>query len=104
MDVLIGLIVREAGKSLANAGADLNRETPPGWTPLMHAVDVECDAPVQRGVPTEGIPLSLIELLLSLGAQPTAEAFQIAEKYRNHRAIATLRVSLGEPPATCRYR
>jgi ankyrin repeat protein len=81
----------EAVRRLVRAGADVNLEQPCGWTPLQHAVDIESDAAHQRDVPREEMPTDLIELLLSLGARPTAEALNTAERYGNPRASAVLR-------------
>jgi ankyrin repeat protein len=80
----------EAVRRLIRAGADVNQERK-GWTPLLHAVDIECDAAVQRGVSSEEMTADLIELLLASGASPTVKALEMAQRYENHRAVAVLR-------------
>ncbi|HBI45393.1 MAG TPA: hypothetical protein DDY78_21455 [Planctomycetales bacterium] len=72
------------------AGADVNRNMSGGWTPLVHAIDIESDAAVQAGTLSEEMPIVLVALLLSAGAIPTTEALEIARRYQNYRVLELL--------------
>lgn len=76
----------EIARRLIAAGADVNCDVGRGWTPLVHAIDVESDAASQAGVPSEAVSTELVELLLASGAEPTERAFELAAAYRNHKA------------------
>jgi ankyrin repeat protein len=77
----------ELARRLIAAGAEVNRESGQGWTPLVHAIDVESDSAQQRGVPPEDTTTTLTELLLDSGAVPTEEAFRVARAYGNNKAL-----------------
>jgi ankyrin repeat protein len=86
-------------RRLIAAGALLNGELSmpgwdfggPGWTPLVHAIDIESDAGWQAHHETGHESTELTELLLASGAVPTKRAFEIAEGYDNKKALALLR-------------
>ncbi len=63
----------------------------PGWTPLVHAIDIESDAAWQAHHETGHESTELTALLLASGAVPTNRAFEIAENYGNEKALALLR-------------
>jgi ankyrin repeat protein len=71
-------------------GADVNGDGSGGWTPLVHAIDMESDTAWQRHHEPDRESTELTELLLAAGAVPTDEAFAIARRYRNRRALALL--------------
>jgi hypothetical protein len=89
----------EIARRLIAAGARLNGELSmlgwdfggPGWTPLVHAIDIESDAAWQAHHETGHESTELTELLLASGAVPTRRAFEIAEGYGNQKALALLR-------------
>ena len=93
----------EVLRRLIAAGALLNRELSmpgwdfggPGWTPLVHAIDIESDAAWQAHYETGNESTALMELLLVSGAVPTKRAFEIAEGYGNEKALALLRQYAG---------
>jgi hypothetical protein len=85
-------------RRLIAAGALLNRELSmpgwdlgQGWTPLVHAIDIESDAAWQAHHETGHESTELTELLLASGAAPTKRAFEVAQGYDNHKALALLR-------------
>jgi hypothetical protein len=86
-------------RRLIAAGASLNWElTMPGWdfggegwTPLVHAIDIESDAAWQAHDETGHETTELTELLLAAGAIPTKRAFEVAKGYDNQKALALLR-------------
>ncbi len=63
----------------------------PGWTPLVHAVDIESDVAWQAHHETGHESTELTELLLASGAVPSERAFEIAESYGNEKALTLLR-------------
>ena len=67
----------------------------PGWTPLVHAIDIESDAAWQAHYETGHESTELTELLLASGAVPTKRAFEVAEGYGNQKALALLRQYVG---------
>lgn len=91
-------------RRLIAAGALLNGELSmsgwdfggPGWTPLVHAIDIESDAAWQAHYETGHESTELTELLLASGAVPTKRAFEIAEGYDNQKALALLRRYAGQ--------
>jgi hypothetical protein len=86
-------------RRLIAAGAHLNRELSmsgwdfggEGWTPLVHAIDIESDGAWQAHHETGHENTGLTELLLASGAVPTKRAFDIARDYGNEKALALLR-------------
>ncbi|MBN9520808.1 hypothetical protein J0H58_20195 [bacterium] len=89
----------EEVRRLIAAGADVNGY-PGGGTPLVHAIDLESDTAWQRYHEPDREPTELTELLLAAGAVPTAEAFAVAHRYGNRRALALLeRARPAEPGA-----
>jgi ankyrin repeat protein len=81
---------------LIRAGADIHLDLGDGWTPLVHAIDIESDAAWQHHQEPGRESTDLTELLLSEGARPTAEALKAAEEYNNLRALALLRKYAGD--------
>lgn len=88
----------EIGRCLIASGANLNRELlmlgwnlGQGWTPLVHAIDIESDAAWQAYYEMGHESTILTELLLASGALPTKLAFEVAEGYDNQKALALLR-------------
>jgi ankyrin repeat protein len=77
-------------RRLIEAGAEVNRDLGRGWTPLVHAVDIESDAACQAGLSPDQVTTALTELLLASGAIPTDRAVELARDYGNHRALALL--------------
>jgi ankyrin repeat protein len=77
-------------RELVRRGADVNAPTPDGMTPLHHAVDVVGDGRLQTGA---AVPLTVIELLLELGADAGSldgqgeSPRQWAERYRLDDAL-----------------
>ena len=71
-------------------GADVNCDLGGGWTPLVHAIDIESDATWQAHHEPDRESTELTELLLAAGAVPTEEAFAIAGRYQNRRAVELL--------------
>lgn len=67
--VAIELRHYQVAEALLEAGADVNQAITDGWTALHHAVDAEADGRKQTGEPAD---LTIIELLLSAGADPRA--------------------------------
>ncbi len=88
----------EIVRRLIGAGAFVNGELSmpgwdfggPGWTPLVHAIDIVSDAAWQAHHETGHERTELTELLLALGAVPTSRAFEIAENYGSEKALALL--------------
>lgn len=80
----------EITRRLIEAGAAVNRGSGSGWTPLVHAIDIESDSAWQSGQLPEEVTTALTELLLRAGAMPTVEATEIARRYGNHKALALL--------------
>jgi hypothetical protein len=81
----------EIVRRLIAAGADINRNFAEGWgTPLVHAIDIESDAASQQFQEPGHESTELTELLLGAGAIVTEEAFEIARRYGNRRALALL--------------
>jgi hypothetical protein len=83
--------------SLIRAGADVNAPHPDmrtgsggKCTPLIHAIDIACDAASQAGRTPDEVDTGLIELLLQSGAVPTPGAFEMAKSYRNDKVAALL--------------
>jgi ankyrin repeat protein len=76
---------------LIASGADVNRDRGQGWTPLVHAIDIESDGAWQRFHEPDRESTELTELLLAAGATPTEEAFRVAQEYGNRRASALLK-------------
>lgn len=91
-------------RRLLAAGAAVNRDLGQGWTPLVHAIDIESDAAWQAHYETGHESTELTELLLAAGAAPTARAFEVAEGYGNRKALELLRQYAGqaEPSAADR--
>lgn len=81
----------EIARRLIAAGANVNQDLGDGWTPLVHAIDVESDSAWQSHHKTGHEPTVLTELLLATGAKPTKQAFDVAESYRNNKAMELLR-------------
>ena len=88
----------EIVRRLIAAGAMVNRELSThgwvqgqGWTPLVHAIDIESDAAWHAHHETGHETTDLTELLLAAGALPTQRAFEVAEGYDNQKALALLR-------------
>jgi ankyrin repeat protein len=75
---------------LIKVGALVNRDLGDGWTPLVHAIDIESDEAWQMHHETGHESTELIELLLAVGAIPTERAFEIARNYDNRKALALL--------------
>jgi ankyrin repeat protein len=80
----------EIVRRLIAAGAELNHDLGEGWTPLVHAVDIESDAAWQAGLTPDQVSTALMELLLASGAVPTNRAIELAREYGNHKALALL--------------
>ena len=86
---------RELVEALCRYGADVNFPNENGFTPLHLAVDTEADTAWQRGETPSG---EMVQLLLTLGANPTAKdargstPLSIAERYEFSRAIQLLRM------------
>jgi ankyrin repeat protein len=78
-------------RRLIQAGADVNRSVPDGWTPLVHAIDSESDAAWQAYNDVGRASTEIVELLLASGAEPTASAFEAAAGYDNQKALILLR-------------
>lgn len=77
-------------RQLVADGADINADWGAGWSPLVHAIDLESDSAWQRHHEPGHESTELAEVLLSLGAVPTEEAFAIARRYQNQKALALL--------------
>lgn len=77
-------------RRLVEAGALINRDLRDGWTPLVHAIDIESDGAWQAHHETGHGSTELTELLLEAGAIPTDRAFQIARNYDHRRALDLL--------------
>jgi len=58
----------EIARRLIAAGADVNRDTGNGWTPLVHAIDIESDSAWQAHHETGHESTEPKNLLLSAGA------------------------------------
>jgi ankyrin repeat protein len=80
----------EIVRCLIDAGAEINQSLEGGWTPLVHAIDIESDAAWQANHETGHESTELTELLLAAGAEPTKQAFEIARRYDNRKATALL--------------
>ncbi len=86
-------------RRLIDAGALINRDLRDGWTPLVHAIDIESDGAWQAHYETGLESTDLTELLLAAGAIPTDRAFEIARNYENRKALALLtKHSNTQPP------
>jgi ankyrin repeat protein len=81
----------EMVRRLIAAGAFLNRDFGQGWTPLVHAIDIESDAAWQSHQETGHECTALTEILLAAGAVPIKRAFEVAEGYDNQKALTLLR-------------
>lgn len=74
-------------------GGDVNVRKYGGWTPLMHAVDVEADGACQSGEPAS---LDLVRFLLKQGADPALRddrgecAADLARRYGWDEAVQLL--------------
>lgn len=77
-------------RQLIAEGADVNCDVGAGWTPLVHAIDMESDTAWQQHHELDRESTELTELLLAAGAMPTQEAFAIARRYQNCKALALL--------------
>jgi ankyrin repeat protein len=77
-------------RRLIAAGALVNRDLRDGWTPLVHAIDIESDCAWQAHYEPGHESTNLTELLLVAGAIPTDRAFEIARNYKNEGALALL--------------
>lgn len=77
-------------RRLIEAGAEFNRDLRGGWTPLVHAIDIESDGAWQTHHEGGHESTELTELLLVAGAVPTAKAFEIARDYGNRKVLALL--------------
>jgi ankyrin repeat protein len=77
----------EIVRRLIAAGADVNKRREDGWTPLMHAIDIESDSASQLG---KAPNTELTKLLLDAGATPTHEAIELAKRYCNRQAESLL--------------
>lgn len=77
-------------RRLIEAGALINRDLREGWTPLVHAIDIESDGAWQAHHETGHESTELTEVLLAAGAIPTERAFEIARNYDNRKALALL--------------
>lgn len=75
---------------LIAAGADVNHDSGDGWTPLVHAIDIESDAAWQSHHETGHETTDLTRMLLESGALPDRAAFDAAERYGNLKATALL--------------
>ena len=75
---------------LIAAGARVDEDLGQGWTPLVHAIDIESDAAWQAHRETGHESTELTEMLLEAGAQPSLRAFEVAERYGNRKAISLL--------------
>jgi ankyrin repeat protein len=64
----------EVVRRLIQAGANVNRDLGNGWSPLVHAIDIESDAASQAGRLPDEVSTELVALLLAAGARPTEEA------------------------------
>ncbi|MBL8796288.1 MAG: ankyrin repeat domain-containing protein, partial [Planctomycetia bacterium] len=67
-------------RRLIEAGADIHKELSDGWSPLVHAIDIESDAASQAHDELGHESTELTELLLAAGAVPTARAVEIASE------------------------
>lgn len=83
----------EIVRHLIKAGAEINRDLGDGWTPLVHAIDVESDGAWQTRHESGHQSTELTEILLAAGAIPTERAFEVAHNYGNHKALNLLRSS-----------
>lgn len=82
-------------RRLIEAGADVNRDLGEGWTPLVHAIDIESDSAWQAHYELGHETTELSELLLAVGATLTELAFEIVEDYDNDKARRLLRKYAG---------
>lgn len=81
----------DIARRLIAVGADVNHDPGDGWTPLVHAIDIESDSAWQAHHEAGHETTDLTRMLLEGGALPTPEAFAIAERYGNLKAIALFR-------------
>ena len=81
----------EIVRRLLAAGASINHDLGAGWTPLVHALDIESDAAWQAGRTPDEVSAELTELLLASGAIVTERALAVAAGYGNHKALEALR-------------
>jgi ankyrin repeat protein len=90
----------EIVRRLIAAGASLNLDADgSGWTPLVHAIDIESDAAWQMYHEPDREFTELTEMLLAAGAIPTKRAFEIATDYQNRKALALLNRFAGHAAA-----
>jgi ankyrin repeat protein len=80
----------EVARRLVAAGAEVNRDDGQGWTPLVHAIDIESDAAWQSHHEAGRETTALTELLLAAGAVPTGRAYEVARRYENQKALVLL--------------
>lgn len=80
----------EEVRRLIAAGADVNCYYGGGWTPLVHAIDMESDVAWQKHHEPDRASNEITELLLVAGAAPTEEAFAMARRYQNLKAVALM--------------
>ncbi len=80
----------EVARRLIAGGAQLNRDSGQGWTPLVHAIDIERDSAAHGGQSLDQVSTTLTELLLALGAVVMPRAIEVANAYGNHKAFALL--------------
>lgn len=76
---------------LVAAGADVNCDLGQGWTPLVHAIDIESDAAWQVHHEEGHESTELTSFLLTAGAVPNERAIEVAKNYRNRKALALLK-------------
>jgi hypothetical protein len=87
----------EIVRRLIAAGAAVNRDAGDGWTPLVHAIDIESDSAWQAHHETGHESTAMTELLLAAGAVPIERAFGVAEGYENRKALELLRRCVSRP-------
>jgi ankyrin repeat protein len=80
----------EIVRRLIDAGAEINRALEGGWTPLVHAIDIESDAAGQVHSEPGHESTALTAMLLEAGAVPTERAIEVARSYNNRKALALL--------------
>jgi hypothetical protein len=68
----------------------VNHDTAHGWTPLVHAIDIQSDSADQAGLSLDEVPTALTELLLAFGAVVTTRVIEVASGYGNPKALAML--------------
>ena len=80
----------EIVRRLVEAGASINTNSEDGWTPLVHAIDIESDAAWQSHYERGHESTELTKLLLEAGAIPTEHAIKTAQDYNNYKAMELL--------------